>query len=198
MLGVVALATLVIACASAIRHAVSARAGVVLIALGALNLVLINALWLYNDRYYIVLVPCMAYAAVARFSGRRGELSVAAVLLVLWAAVAISGTRDMLDVNEASAAAARQLEAAGIRASDIDAGYSSNGWRLYAHPEHLPQGRIRDYDVPFVTSLVPTPYKVANLALPGYDVLWIIPLEHAWWQATDRLYVLRSKTDRPD
>jgi len=65
---------------------------------------------------------------------------------------------------------------------------------LYAHPENLRPGADRDYDVPFVTSLTPTTYKIANLPLPGYDVLRVIRLEHAWWQATDCLYVLRRQT----
>jgi len=91
----------------------------------------------------------------------------AAACLVLWAGVAISGTRDMLAFNEACAAAAREVEATGVPAWEIDAGYPLNGWRLYAHSENLPPGSDRRYDVPFVTSDRPTQYAIMEPAAAG-------------------------------
>ena len=104
---------------------------------------------------------------------------------------AISGTRDLLTVNAASATAARQLEAAGIPPWEIDAGYALNGWRLYAHPENLPPGADRRFDVPYVTSGRLPMFRVTNVPLPGYDVVRVVALDHTWWQVTDRLYVLQ-------
>jgi hypothetical protein len=165
----------------------------VVIALAVLQLVCINALWLYNDRYYVVFAPLVAIVG-ARALDRDGlGQGVAAALLIVWAGIAISGTRDMLAFNETCARIDAELEASGIPAWDIDAGYPLDGWRLYAHPERLPSGANRQYDVPFVTSNRPTHYSIANSPLPQSEVLRIVALDHASWQATRVVYVLRRR-----
>ena len=112
-------------------------------------------------------------------------------MLVGWAAIAVTGTRDMLAYYEAASDAARVLEASGIPAWEIDAGYPLNGWRLYAHPEHLPPGADRRDDVPFVTSASHPPYAVVSHPPPGVTVLRVIPLPRATWQASRELYVVK-------
>jgi hypothetical protein len=100
----------------------------------------------------------------------------------------------MLDVNEVAAAAVRDLEATGVPAYEIDAGWALNGWRLWAHPERLRPGTDRRYGVPFVTSKEETPYLIASAPHEGYEVVRSLPLPHASWQATDRVYVLKRLT----
>jgi hypothetical protein len=173
------------------------RAETVVGTLALLHLALIHALWLYNDRYYLVLAPALAILGARALDEDRLAKSLAAGCLVLWAAVAVSGTRDMLAFNEACAAAARQVEATGVPAWEIDAGYPLNGWRLYAHWENLPPGSNRRYDVPFVTSIRPTQYAIMNRPLPGYDVVRMVPLERASWQTTRAVYVLRRQAGKP-
>ena len=95
--------------------------------------------------------------------------------------------------REACAAAAREVEATGVPAWEIDAGYPLNGWRLYAHSENLPPGSDRRYDVPFVTSDRPTRYAIMNRPLPGFEVVRVVPLERASWQTTRAVYVLRRR-----
>jgi len=107
--------------------------------------------------------------------------------------VAITGTRDMLAFNEACAKAAAEMEAAGISPVEMDAGYPLNGWRLYAHAENLPPGADRRYDVPFVTSDRPTRYSVVNGPMPDSDVIGVIPLDRASWQASRTLYLIRRR-----
>jgi hypothetical protein len=165
--------------------------------LALLHLALINLLWLYNDRYYLVLAPALAVLGARALDEDRLAKSMAAACLVLWAAVAISGTRDMLAFNEACAAAAREVEATGAPAWEIDAGYPLNGWRLYAHPQNLPPGSDRRYDVPFVTSARPTQYAIMNRPLPGFDIVRVVPLERASWQTTRAVYVLRRQVVKP-
>ena len=166
------------------------RGSGLLLALAALHFILINTLWLYNDRYYIVFAPAVAYLAT-RLGPMR--LSIAGPLLALWALVAVTGTRDMLGVNDTAGRAATTLEASGAKPWEIDAGYAWNGWRLYAHPEHLAPGGDPRSDVPFVTSDVPSRYAIANSPQPGYEVVEIVPLPEATWQATKQLYVLKQK-----
>jgi Dolichyl-phosphate-mannose-protein mannosyltransferase len=169
------------------------RAVALVLALGAVNLAVINALWLYNDRYYLPLAPTIACAAALWAARVRAPALVASVLLALLWVVAVTGTRDMLDVNQTVARAAADLEAAGVPAWDIDAGWALNCWRLWAHPERLAPGATRDYGVPFVTSKTPTSYAIASVLLPDHDVVRVLTLPHAWWQATDRIYVLRRR-----
>jgi hypothetical protein len=163
----------------------------VVFALAGLQLVCINALWLYNDRYYVVFAPMLAIVGAQALDRNRPGQAVAAGLLIVWAAIAISGTRDMLAFNGTCASVTEELEASGIPSWDIDAGYSLDGWRLYAHPEHLRPGANRRSDVPFVTSNLPTHYSITNSPLPKSKVLRMVPLEQAWWQATRVLYVVR-------
>ena len=162
----------------------------IVFALAALQLICINALWLYNDRYYVVFAPLLAIVGAQALDRDRLGRGVAAGLLIAWAGIAISGTRDMLAFNGTCASVAEELEASGIPPWDIDAGYALDGWRLYAHPEHLPPGASRESDVPFVTSNRPTHYSITNSPLPNSEVLRIVPLIHASWQATRVLYVV--------
>jgi 4-amino-4-deoxy-L-arabinose transferase-like glycosyltransferase len=171
----------------------SDRSERVVFTLAVLQVICINALWLYNDRYYVVFAPMLAIVgaqAVDRDSLRQG---IAAGLLIVWAGFAISGTRDMLAFNDTCARLAAELEASGIPPWDIDAGYPLDGWRLYAHPERLPPGSNRQSDVPFVTSNRPTHYSITNSPLPQSEVLRIVPLERALWQATRVVYVVRRR-----
>ena len=169
------------------------RADSVVLTLAALHIALIHVLWLYNDRYYTVLAPSLAIVGAKALDAEGRAKWIAAALLAVWAAVAVTGTRDMLAFNAACAQAARELEAAGIPPADVDAGYALNGWRLYAHPENLPPGADRRYDVPFVTSDRPTRYSIANGPTPGSDVVRVIPLDRATWQASRVLYVVRRR-----
>ena len=169
----------------------SGRSERVVFALAALQLVCTNALWLYNDRYYMVFAPLLAIVGAQALDRNRLGQAVATGLLIAWAGIAISGTRDMLAFNGTCASLTEELEASGIPPWDIDAGYPLDGWRLYAHPEHLPPGADRNSDVPFVNSSQATHYSITNSPLPKSQILRIVPLDQASWQATRVLYVLR-------
>lgn len=160
---------------------------------GVLQLGAIHVLWLYNDRYYLVLAPVLAILGARVLDGRPRAQAVAACALVPWLAIAVTGTRDMLAVNHVAAAAVRALEASGVPAFQIDAGYTLNGWRLYAHPEHLPAGVDRATGVPRVTSNTTPPgaYVVTTSPRPGETVVQTLPLPAVTWQSSTALYLVR-------
>jgi hypothetical protein len=166
------------------------RAGRVLLAAGLLHVIVINMIWVYFDRYYLVLVPTVVYLAAAQLRDRRARTWPAIVALAVWASLGIPGTRAMLAANAVCAEMARDLEAQGVRPSEIDAGYAVNGWRLYSHPENLPPTADRRYEVPFVTSDVPTAYGIVTTPKPGEDILRTETLPAAWWQVTGHLYLV--------
>ncbi len=151
-------------------------------------------LWFFYDRYYLPLVVVATALALADATApvaawRRG---LAAALLAALAVVDVTGARDMLAYTRAVNATAADLRARGIPEVEIDAGYVENGWRLYAHPERLPPGKVAELDVPHVTAKADgLPYVIANAPLPGYHVTATV-LVPTWWAVTDRIYVLEA------
>jgi hypothetical protein len=67
-----------------------------------------------------------------------------------------------------------------------------NGWNLYAHPDNLSPGDMRERDVPLVTSGEKKRYVIAASPIPGYRVLreysWAIPLT----SSKPKIYVLEQ------
>jgi hypothetical protein len=180
----------------------------VLLAAGLLHLAIINAAWLYYDRYYLVLAPTLAFVAVAPLTtwatgpttptsptNPTGPMRTwpALVLLGVWAFISVSGTRYVLANNVASVAMARDLEAKGVPPADINAGYPWTAWRLYAHPENLAPG-MTIADVPWVTSDDrEMPYRVVTVPGPRDEIVRTEYLPAAGWQATDRIYLVHSR-----
>ena len=156
-------------------------------------LLVANVLWMYNDRYLIVLLPVVVALALG---GRQHGAEVprlAWIAMAIFATVAVVGTRDALRFNQSVRDSWQALVDSGVRPSDIDAGYAWNGWSLYAHPENLAKG-LTVQDVPWITSNRRPTYILSKSALDGYDVA----REVAWtddapWPGPDRLLVLKRR-----
>lgn len=174
-------------------RSVAARGLAVVGIYGVLQGAAVHVLWLYNDRYYLVLAPVLAIVGALVLDARPRAQLAAAWALVPWFALAVTGTRDMLAVNHVAAVTVRALEQSGVPAHRIDAGYTLNGWRLYAHPEHLPPGVDRSSGVPRVTADV-TPagsLVVTTSPRPGDTVVETRPLPAVTWQSSSALYVVQ-------
>jgi hypothetical protein len=104
-------------------------------------------------------------------------------------------TWNETQTSRATAEALAWLRGKDIPFAQIDAGYVFNGWHLYAHPENLSPGAVRERDVPFVTSGDQKPYVIAASPMEGYRVLrtysWSIPLRSLDYN----VYVLEQVTD---
>ena len=141
----------------------------VLLLNGLGQLLFLEVLWLFYDRYYLPLLP----GSTAILAGYlKPTKRVTAVILaggLFWGAIAITGTIDMFRFSVAVAEAQTWLLRQGVPAGQIDAGYALNGWLLYA--PSLPSGRGPEPDVPFVTTMTSLPYKIANAPEPGYAVV---------------------------
>jgi hypothetical protein len=163
---------------------------------GLMNLGLINVMWFYYDRYYLVLLPSLIF--LCSKLGVKGAWSRAIALcgIGLLAFVSISGTWDVLRFNQACAEAFAHLRARGVPAAEIDAGYSLSGWVLYAHPKNLAAGETVAHDVPWVTSRKQLPYVISNTPIRGYETLEEISWRGSVWAVSSRLYVLHQQ--RPD
>jgi hypothetical protein len=151
-----------------------------------------NALWLYNDRYLIVLLPVVVALALGGRQHGAETPRLAWMAVAIFATVAVVGTRDALRFNQSLRDTWQTLVDSGVRPSDIDAGYVWNGWWLYAHPENL-SGGMTVNDVPWITSEERrSMYILSTTALEGYDVVRDV----AWtddmpWPGPDRLLILK-------
>ena len=71
---------------------------------------------------------------------------------------------------------------------------------VYASPVRLGARIVRAYGftiyVPFLTSKDPTRYAIVNAPGPNDTVLRVEPLPAAWWQASDRIYVVERQPAR--
>lgn len=156
-------------------------------------LVIANLLWMYNDRYLIVLLPIVVALALGERQRGVGVPRLASVALAVFALVAVAGTRDALRFNQSVRDSWRALVDSGIRPSDIDAGYAWNGWMLYAHPENL-AGGLTVQDVPWITSNRRPTYILSKSPLAGYDIAREVTwYDDAAWPGPDRLLVLKRR-----
>jgi dolichyl-phosphate-mannose-protein mannosyltransferase len=144
------------------------------------HLMLIMGVWLFDpwgsDRYSIVLLPpLIVLLATARLRSITTFAGIATLSVI-----AMLVTWNETQNNRAVADGVSWLRSNGIPLARIDAGYATDGWNLYAHPENLAPGMIRERDVPFVTTNEKRPYVIATAPIQGYSVLreyhWSIPL----------------------
>jgi len=167
----------------------------VLLLNGLLQGLLCEVLWLYYDRYYLPLLPMSTALLLSRLRPTKGVLIVGMAGLLLWGAVAVTGTIDQFRYTRTVVEARDWLLQQGVAAAHIDAGYALNGWWLYAHAPTGPPRRGREPDVPWITSMSALPYKIANGPEPSYAV--VRSFRRAMlWATSDTLYVLEHTAVR--
>jgi hypothetical protein len=159
------------------------------------HFVLILALWLFDawgsDRYSMVLLPPLIVLLANPRLKSKSTIAGIALLSLISMLVAWNETQS----KRASADGLAWLRDKDIPFANIDAGYAFNGWNLYAHPENLAPGSLRERDVPFVTTKEKQPYVIATSPMQGYRVLrrysWSIPLRSLEYS----VYVLERLPD---
>jgi hypothetical protein len=154
-----------------------------------------NLFWLYNDRYYLPLIPPLVALVLAVHPVPRTAPRPVWVPIALLAAASLIGSRDAFRFNLAVRHAWDALVSAGVPPSDIDAGYAWNGWLLYAHPENLAERQNARRDVPWITSARQTKYVLAKSPIEGYTVDRTIAWTDLPWPGPDRVLVLRQQPE---
>jgi hypothetical protein len=135
---------------------------------------LLVILWLFHDRYELVLVPLLGALVLARHPPLNRPAVVAGVLV--FAVVAGVGLRDHLRFNHALWQAVAELRRLGATDREIDGGYVVTGSLQYANPEHAP----RDADGwQFISGMTTRygklRYQIAVRPLPDLRPLGQIP-----------------------
>lgn len=158
----------------------------ILFGIGAAGALLI--LWLWQDRYDLVLLPSSLWLIALRacrvgWSARAVRLAVAALAIV-----SVLGTRDDFSLNRAAWQAEAALRGEGVAANEIDGGYALNGWRLYAYSARYSPGFPAEH-VPYLFSKESLPFILSTTPLAGTEVV----RQYTWmrtWLADPTLYVL--------
>jgi hypothetical protein len=159
-------------------------------------------LWLFNDRYDLVLLPagCLLLA-LAPPRTRWGVGAAAAMTLALgW--VAIAGVYDYQRGIAAVLAARNDLLRHGVARHSIDAGYALNGEDLYRYPHRGIETMRLEAGIPMITSRTEDEYTITQVPSPGTRIVrryrWPGPLGfgHREIYAVIRVRRPRAKPER--
>jgi hypothetical protein len=150
---------------------------------------LMSVLWLFYDRYGLVLVPLAVVLILARQPALR--IGPAACGVIIYASLSIIGVRDHLAYNAALWNAVAQLQAMGTPASELDAGYIVNGWLQYLHPERAHRAPDGHISIPMINEDPRLAYTVANRPREGATVVKTVPYS-GWLRPSGMLYILKQ------
>jgi len=129
-------------------------------------------LWLFNDRYYLILLPAGALLLeLARLPEKRSLRISAFAMMIAMGFISLTGTYSYQRVLSAVMAARDRLELCGIKRSDIDAGYELNGADLYRFPVPGEETLADEADIPMVTSSKVEEYTIAARPFPGTEIV---------------------------
>lgn len=129
-------------------------------------------LWLYNDRYYLVLVPAGALVLALAPLPRTRLVKCAGFTMVLaMGLMSLGGIYSYQRGLGVILAARNALEREGVPRSAIDAGYSLNGEDLYRYPKHGIETMELEAGIPMITSPKVDEYTIASDAIAGAEIV---------------------------
>jgi Dolichyl-phosphate-mannose-protein mannosyltransferase len=139
---------------------------------GAIYWAAISPLWLFGDRYDLILVPpaCLLLAT-APLPRCAVAIGAAALMTAALAFVSVGGLvsyhRTMQEIVMETDALLRQ----GIPRKQIDAGYALNGRDLYVYPAQGIDTARDEPPIPLITSPATLPYVISTSLLPN-TIIW--------------------------
>jgi hypothetical protein len=142
----------------------------------------------------LVLLPSVIGLVLARIPPLR--LTLALVFILMFGGVSLVGVRDHLQYNQALWKAVDILRQRGVPDADIDGGYIVNGWLHYAHPENAPRDAQGNILVPWLTTTSSLRYQIANIPLPGWQLVYTLPY-HRWLGRSGTICILERETALP-
>jgi hypothetical protein len=155
------------------------------------HFLLMAILWLFYDRYTLVLLPLAIGLLLAGKSPLRPLLAL--IFIIVFGGVSVVGVHDHLQYNQALWQAVGTLRQQGVPDADIDGGYIVNGWLHYAHPENAPRDAQGNILVPWLTTKSSLRYQIANIPLPDWQLVHTIPY-HRWLGRSGTICILEHDT----
>lgn len=154
-------------------------------------------LWLFNDRYYLVLVPAACLLlALSPPPGRALRAAAIGGLAVL-GLVSMVGVYDQQRGLEAVLAAMNSLERQGVPRADIDAGYPLNGGDFFRYSAAGACCEERTPQVPMVTSSRMLNYAITAAPIGGTRVVSRLSWPGTFGFGRRTLYVVRKLPSAP-
>jgi hypothetical protein len=156
------------------------------------HFLLMVMLWLFSDRYALVVLPSVIGLWLTGKVSPRPTLML--VFLAVFGGVSFVGVYDHLQYNQALWQAVDTLHQRGIADADIDGGYVVNGWLHYAHPDKAPRDEQGNILVPGLTTKIhPLRYQIANRPVPNWRLVQTIPY-HRWLGRSGTICILERDT----
>lgn len=154
-------------------------------------------LWLFNDRYYLLLVPA-ACLVLALSPPPAPAMRAAAVLaLALLGLVSTAGVYDHQRGLEAVLEAMNSLERQGVPRADIDAGYPLNGRDLYHYSAASVCCQERAPEIPMVTSKRMLDYAIVAAPIEGTRIVGRLSWPGTLGFGRRALYLVRKLPSAP-
>ncbi len=129
-------------------------------------------LWLFNDRYYMVLVPISALAlALVPQRSRSRAMPAAIAMTAVMGYLSLGGVYDYQRGLATVMEARDEIERTGVPRSAIDAGYSLNGAELYQYPDKSEDTYKLERGIPMITSAALDEYTIAAAPIAGTEIV---------------------------
>jgi hypothetical protein len=190
LLGSVGAAGLIFAAIEVIPKLTRASAAVLLTA--GIYWAAMIPLWLFNDRYFMVLVPAGALIlALAPLPENVPAQAAAFAMTAAMGLMSLGGTYSYQRGLTAVMAARDLLEKNGIQRSAIDAGYEFNGLDLYRFPRRGEETSRDEAGIPMITSAEVDEYTIAARPFPGTEIIGRILWPGPFGLGSREMYVLR-------
>lgn len=150
-------------------------------------------IWLFNDRYYLPLVPA-GCIVIALGTAPRAKLARIAqvVLLLAMGFVSVAGLYSYHRGLATIVAARDQLLRDGVPRNKIDAGYPSNAEDLYRYPETGVDTWQMEAGIPMLTTAELVRYTITTVKLPGTRVTHVYTWPGPFGIGIREMYVLEK------
>jgi hypothetical protein len=183
-------AGIVIALVRTLPHMNRATTAVMLTA--AIFWAAIFPLWLFNDRYYLPLVPagCVLLALAPMPAAKFARAAAVALALVL-ALTSLAGLHSYQRGLAAVSAARDELLLEGVPRRQIDAGYPINSEDEYRYVSSGIDTPALEAGIPMLTTLKVAEYTISTVQPPGTEIVRTIEWPGPLGFGTRKLYVFR-------
>lgn len=189
LLGSVGGASLIFAAFAVIPKLTRAATAVLLTA--AIYWAALIPLWLFNDRYFLLMVPAGALIlALAPMPQRLSSHIAAFAMTAVMGLMSLGGVYSYQRGLASVIAARDMLERRGISRASIDAGYGLNGLDLYRFARPSAESLNETAHVPMITSSKIEEYTIAAAPFPGTEIVGRISRPGPFGIGAQEMYVL--------
>jgi hypothetical protein len=147
-------------------------------------------LWLFNDRYYLVLLPAACLMLALAPPPKRSAQVFATAGIMILAVISLAGVDDHQRGLEALAAIRDELLKSGVPRTDIDAGYALNGGDLYFEGPEAVEHASMAPQIPMITSGELARYTIAGAPVDGTKIIRRVELPNASGCGNREIYLL--------